>query len=223
MQENANNQGLTLKDFLSIIWSKKLLVLIITVVITALTAVGSLIFTKTTYNAGCTMLMTNTSSAGEIEANKCVIILNTQNFFDGVVNTEIGDTGVTVKEKYGWEKATLRDKVSFTVIENVGGAFQISFESTNPDEAEEVMQAIFDRAMYVLQDTANIGIRPIELVHEPLAEDRQIFLKTAIGGVAGLVIAIVSVFVLRAIEKNKAQKLVVSAQSEEVKETESQE
>lgn len=207
MQENANNQGLTLKDFFSVIWSKKWLVLIITVAITALTAAGSLIFTKTKYTASCTMLVVSSSNAtGEVDANRCVIILNSQNFFETIVESKIGDSNVTIKEKYGWTKDKLREKVEFVVVENVGGAFQISFQSTDAVEAKEVMDVIFEKTINLMEVSGVVKVTPIESVHEPLPESRQILLKTAIGGVCGLCIAIISAFVVRSAEKNKAQK-----------------
>jgi hypothetical protein len=164
------------------------------------------------------MLVTDsTNAAGEISANKCVLILNSQDFFERIINLDVNyrydsddkkedyePSGVTVKDKYNLTKKDLRDHVNFVVIENVGGAFQISYESHNAAEAKEIMTVILHRAQVVLNGAVNI--QPIESVHDPIASDRQIPLKTAIGGVVGLVVAIATVFVVRAIEKNKKQK-----------------
>ena len=212
MQESVKNEsGVGFKEFVSIVWAKKWMVLAITLAISIVTLVFSLVLTETKYSASCKMLVVAAASnkndaSGSLNENDitsasrlvdtCLVILNTKTFFDMVVNSEVEGENQTVGEKYGYTRSGLMSNTSFSVV-NDTGVFEVVFESESKQEATDVMKVIYANAQTALQDKfGENSVKPVEDVYEPVETDKNIAMKTVIGFLVGIVVGVAVVFII---------------------------
>ena len=210
MQETVNNEnGVGFKEFVALVWAKKWIVVAITLAVAIATMIFSMVFTKTTYTASCKMMVSAASSPnnsnGELNdndinsasklADTCIVILDTQTFFDGVVKTKL-ENGQTVGEKYGHSIASLKGSTSFQKI-NSTGVFELVFVSEDRVQATEIMNVIYDKAQETLADKfGETSVKPVEDVYPPVVTGKNVATKTIIGLVVGALLGVASVFVI---------------------------
>ena len=209
MQETVNNEnGVGFKEFVSLVWAKKWIVVAVTLAVALATMIFSMVFTKTTYTASCKMMVSAASSSnanGELNdndinsasklVNTCLVILDTKTFFKSVLETKL-ENGQTVEQKYHHSISSLMSATSFQKI-NDTGVFELVFISEDSAQSEEIMKVVYARAQDTLADKfGENSVKPVEDVYAPVVTGKNVVTKTAIGFVVGALLGVATVFVI---------------------------
>lgn len=205
--ENLNRDvGFSFKDFFAILWSKKVIIIAVTLAVALISFIISIATVETTYTGSCKMIINNPEHkvSNETLAKQYIEVLDTNDFFDMVANSKVGtlvegqeDSRPTIAQKYGVDRNSLKNATTFTVSQDTG-SFVISYTCGDVAMAKDVAQVISKNAV---EWQAGITIHQIESVNEPVMNRTDWKIKTLIGSLAGLLLGLGSAFVVSFADK----------------------